>query len=173
MKKKSESSSKIPRPIHVIIDGADKTGKSTVCNLLSKFYKIPVVKMKDMKTHFDGNPETASEVFNKTVQQFKDYPFILDRGYPTSLVYSEQFGRVYDFGYIRDFIKEVKPLVVILTSKKARKEDDLIAKHDVDAIRELYTECSESHGWEIIDCTDMTPIKTADEIRKLIEQCYE
>lgn len=101
MSKKSKKQSN--KVLHIIIEGADKVGKSTVVKKLSELMELPVIKMPDMPKYFKNHrQEEASEVFNKAVVQFAHTSFIMDSGYPSSLVYSRYFMRKYDLRYITD-----------------------------------------------------------------------
>lgn len=164
MKKKSKKSS---NPIHLIIDGADKTGKSTVCDLLSEKLNIPIIKMQDMPKFFKKNPEEASEIFNKTVAQFNESSYILDRGFPSSIVYSKYFKRKYDLSYLYDIVKQIDPIVIILISDP-RESDDLVSEDEQIELIKLYRKSAIEFGWYIIDATELSPIQTAEKILKLI-----
>lgn len=106
------------KPLHLIIDGSDNLGKTTVIDILSKELKLPVVKMPNMKEYIkNNNPEEFSKLFNETIVQFAEYPFILDRGFTSSLVYSKVFNRKFDLSYIKKIEEILTPTVIILTGR--------------------------------------------------------
>lgn len=161
MKTKSDRSSK---PLHLIIEGSDKSGKSTICRLLSKKLNMPVVKMKDMPKYFNTNPEEASEVFNKTIVQFKHVPFIMDRGYPSSIVYSAYFRRKADLMYIKDIEKELKPIVIVLVTENPREEDEIVGALDQLMLNKFYRRYAVEFGWYVIEATNLTPQQICKQI---------
>lgn len=155
--------------LHLIIDGTDKVGKTTVCDILKVQLNLPLIKMKDMNVHFHVNPEVASEIFNKTIVQFKDYPFICDRGYPTSIVYSSKYERTHSLEYIEMVKKELNPVIVILVSYKQRGEDEMIAEKDRLELQDIFQQKAEFYGWNVIDTTDLTPQEVCNQI---LEICH-
>lgn len=127
------------KSLHILIDGPDGVGKTTICQLLSKKLKIPVIKMADMPKHFKNNPEAASEVYNKTIIQFKDSSFIMDRGWPTSIVYSLVYGRSYkDLEYLKDIRGKLNEKLVILIANKPFRGDKLIKSDKWKRINDEY-----------------------------------
>jgi len=150
--------------LHLVIEGVDRSGKSTVCRVLSEKLNVPIIKMQDMPRHFKKNPEEASEIFNKTVSQFKDFSFICDRFYPSSLVYSKVYKRNYDLTYINEIEKILKPRVVVLYRALPRFPDKLISKQKYAKLVVEYITQAKLHKWKLIDVGDKTP----NEIVKLI-----
>ena len=150
------------KPLHLIIVGPDKIGKTTVCELLSKKLKIPVIKMQDMPKHF-SEPELPSEVFNKALVQFKDFSFICDRGYPSSIVYSRHFSRDYNLSYIKDIEKQLDPIIVVLVGQ-TRGDDDLVTKEDQRLLMNHYILEASIHGWKRILVDGKTPAQICKEI---------
>jgi len=152
----------------LIIEGSDKVGKSTVCRLLSEKLGIPVIKMKDMPRFFKKNPEEASEVYNKTIVQFKDFSFIQDRGFPSSIVYSIYYNRRYPIDYIvHEISPELKAKVFILNSK-SRCADEIVTPTEQDELREIYNNFARIYGWNIIDCENLSPEEICNKILEKI-----
>lgn len=148
---------KKPDVLHIIVDGSDKTGKSTVCAKLSELLGMPLIKMQDMPKHFkNGQEEVASEIFNKAIVQFVHTAFIMDRGYPSSMVYSRYFMRSYDLSYIKEIVRKLDARIFIL-DVAPRKVDDIINYHQQEEIRNLYLQYAKKHGWTVIPCTGQTP----------------
>lgn len=157
------------KPLHLLIDGTDRVGKTTVCELLRLSTGLPVIKMKDMSTHFSSEPEKASEIFNKTIVQLKKYSFICDRGFPSSIVYSKIYKRKYDLSYLEDIQKELNPVVIILVSYADRGKDEIIEEKKRLELQEEYIRQSNANGWNMIDVTNLTPSQTLSEIRRVIK----
>jgi thymidylate kinase len=151
------------KPRQIIIDGVDKTGKTTTCQLLSKLLNMPIVKMKDMSKHFKDRPEEASEIFNKTIAQFSDFSFILDRGFPSSLVYNKYYNRKYDLDYLIGLHKKFKPQVFILIGNP-RATDDIVAENEQLEIGRLYETYAQKFGWQVIDVDFQSPSSIVLEI---------
>lgn len=151
------------KPLHLILEGSDKVGKTTVCNLLSKKLKLPIIKMKDMPKLFHSRPEEASEIFNKTIVQFKDFSFICDRGYPSSIVYNKYFKRGYNLSYLDSIVNDLEPKIFVLIGE-SRENDDIISKRSQRNINTLYKLFSEIHGWELIYVDNKSPEDIVDEI---------
>lgn len=162
-----KSQKKSNKPLHLVIDGADKVGKTTVCKLLSKKLGIPVIKMQDMPKFFGDNPELASEIFNKTITQFKDTSFILDRGFPSSIVYSTLFSRKYPLDYLNKIIDELNPRVVILEANP-RATDDLVTNDEQNKLRDIYMHYSRVYNWDLLICDGSTPDQICKQILKII-----
>jgi hypothetical protein len=136
MKKKSKKSS---NPLHLIVDSADGLGKTTVCDLLSLELDIPVIKMADMPDYFKKNPEAASKIYNKTVVQFKEFSFIQDRGWPTSLVYSKVYKRkVKDLDYLAEVIGKLNEKVFLLYGSKPFRSDKLVDRKKWNKLNKEY-----------------------------------
>ena len=93
----------------IIFDGPDGCGKSNICAALSDHLKIPSFKNEDEWQHFPHKSKT--EYFLNTIryahphllQYFKqtETSVILDRAYPSELVYSKIFGRKTDMDSLR------------------------------------------------------------------------
>lgn len=113
---------------HFCIEGPDGVGKSTLADQLKNFFNIPVIRL-NVKTL--NGIEIASQSFNETIVQFKQYPFILDRWWISSKVYAKVYNRTDDFSYLKHFAKILpnsyliylySPIEVLLS----RKQDELI-----------------------------------------------
>lgn len=108
------------KPLHLIIDGSDNLGKTTVVKMLSMKLGLPIIKMPNMTEYIGrGATEEFSKLFNETIIQFREYPFILDRGFPSSLVYSSIFNREFNLSYIEETEKLLDPTVFIFTGRHA------------------------------------------------------
>lgn len=145
------------KTLHLIIDGPDKVGKSTVCQLLSRRLGIRVLKLDKMHKFHKTAPEEVSEVFNDTLLNFSDISFILDRGYPSSLVYSSIYKRTYNLDYLDLFKEILKPKVFILYRSKPRAQDEIIPGSDYDKILKEYLSRAKRNRWTLIDVKDYSP----------------
>lgn len=105
-------------PMHIILDGSDNLGKTTTLNMLSEKLQLPVIKMPNMKEYIERDmTEQMSQLFSETIVQFKDYPFLMDRGYCSSIVYSKVFNRTFDLSYIDKINEELRPKIIIFTGR--------------------------------------------------------
>lgn len=106
------------QPLHILIDGADGLGKTTVIQKLSMNLQLPIIKMPNMKEYVEkGLAEEFSKLFNQTIVQFSQFDFILDRGFTSSIVYSKVFERDSDLSYLTSIRNILKPHVFILTGE--------------------------------------------------------
>jgi len=158
----------------LIIDGVDGVGKTTVCRRLSEKLGFPVIKMPGMKEYFDNSAEKMSKYFNSIVEQFNPGQFILDRGYPSSLVYSKIFERQDNLGYIPSHCKTLSAKVFILTAesatlslRKAKDEIPSITQEKRIVLDQEYKFLANFMRWEIIDTTELT---TEETCQKIIEK---
>lgn len=156
--------------MNLIIDGPDGTGKSTVCELLADFLNTPVIKMPNMKQYFEnGMTEEFSKFYNELLVQFKDFDFIQDRGFTSSLVYGKVYDRPFDYGYIDEIEDELDPKVFILTANDEvlfdrRPTDEIITQEFRIEVNKTYKDIARQRGYTIIDTTTMTP----EEVTQLI-----
>ena len=158
-----------------MIDAVDGVGKTTVCNILSEKLNAPVIKMPNMHQYFkEGNAEVFSKLFNQTIVQFKQYSFIMDRGFLSSIVYSKIYNRDFDLSYLREIEEELACKIIVLTARPevflARKANDEIIKNEFRIkLNEEYVNLAKERGYIIIDTSDMTPEEVSDEVLKKIQ----
>lgn len=100
----------------IIFDGVDKSGKSTLAKKLSEMLNIPYIKLnnisvKENEEIKDGisiathsQLETVTQLYEKGVMKNA----ILDRFYPSEVVYSKLFNRNYDIQYIKQIERRFK-----------------------------------------------------------------
>lgn len=159
MKSKEQSNSVI------IVEGVDGSGKTSVCELLSKATGYPIVKMPRMKEFFSNNAEEMSKFFNEIIVQIPR-GFVLDRGFPSSLVYSKVYNREFDLSYIKDIEKKLKANIFILTATekilKSRKNDEIIQGEMLYRINEEYLKLAVSKNWKVIDTSNITPSQVSE-----------
>lgn len=170
--------------MHVFIEGPDGVGKTTLIRKLQKSTTFPVIKMKIADKGFRlGSIEDLSYVFNTTLMQFKDYSFIVDRGFLTSLVYSKIFNRQYDFEYINIVNKTLNPVIILLTAKKStlleRRKKDKTISDDMrskvyDTYNWLYKQNQQVKKFDIfrVDTTNLTPQQVFEKVDKYLLKRY-
>lgn len=164
-------------PLHIIIDGPDNTGKSTICQLLSKRLHIPTVKMPNMKEYIEkGSTEEFSKLFNETLIQFKQYDFILDRGFTSSLAYSLVHNRPFDLSYIDKIEEELEPEVFILTGLTPNLNfeyfdlDEIYTKEQTVEVDKAFTNLATDREYDIIPVYGKTPDEIVENILALLTQ---
>lgn len=158
------------KTLHLLIDGADKLGKSTVCQMLSRYYNIPIIKMPNMKEYIKkGSPEEFSKLFNETVIQFAEYDFILDRGFTSSLVYSKVFKRDFDLSYIDKIEQILKPEVHILIGQRF-SIDDVYNVNEVNLIDKKFYDLAVMKGYHKIIVDNKSPIEICQEIISSVQE---
>lgn len=164
---------------HFILEGPDGVGKSTLANQLKEYFKIPIIRM-EVETL--NNIEIQSVIFNKTVPQFKEYPFILDRWWISSMVYAKVYNRSDDLRYIEKF-KKILPnsyLVYLhapIETLLARKNDELIVPEKLKKICAQYEEtitnelCNDYFDHTIsIDTSKQDQFKTVLEYMQILPE---
>lgn len=165
---------KLKKPLHVLIDGADNTGKSTVVNLLSRTLNIPIIKMPNMTEYIDKNQtEEFSKLFNETLIQFGEFDFIMDRGFTSSIVYSRIFKREFPLDYIPKIEQQLSPQVFIFTNQRTADystfykfdKDEIIQIEDSHVeINKEFTRLAESRDYHLINVFNKSPIDICNEI---------
>ena len=160
---------KLKEPLHILIDGADKLGKTTVIELLSRKLDLPVIKMPNAAEWIkDGSIEKVSEFYNETLIQFKDFDFIMDRGFPSSIVYSKVFERQANLDYITRIQQILSPKIFIFVGSHRKIEDD-IEKHNLEwkRINKEFYEFAEQRSFssvKLIDTDYSSPIQLCNQI---------
>jgi len=156
---------KLKLPLHLLIDGADRLGKTTVCELMSRGLDLPIIKMKNMPQYIEaGTSEEFSQLFNETVVQFAEYPFILDRGFTSSLVYSTIEQRPYDLEYIENIEKILKPKVFILTSQKNLGKDQIYSQAILEKVDAEFNKLANERNYHLISVYGKSPFEICNEI---------
>lgn len=166
---------KLKTPLHILLDGADGTSKTTICQMLSRFLNLPIIKMPDSKQYIEkGSIEEFSKFFNETVIQFLEFDFILDRGYPSSLVYSRVLGRDFDLSYIDKIEKMLKPKVFIFTTleeNNSHKDDRFLRNSDevygikvVNKIDKVFNLLAKEKGYNLINVNNKSPFEICNQI---------
>jgi len=149
----------------LIIDGADKLGKTTVVKMLSRKLNLPIIKMPDSKEFIkDGSIEKVSKFFNESLIQFQEFSFIMDRGFTSSRVYSEVFDRVANLRYIENIENILDPRIFILVGEKKEKDDLQEVNENWSDINSGFTSLAETKSYGIISTTDRSPLEICNNI---------
>lgn len=167
------------KPRHIIIDGSDGLGKTTILEKVSLILNFPIIKMPNMKQYIEeNNAEQFSMLFNQTVIQFAQYPFLLDRGYTSSLVYSKLFGRKFDLGYLKDTEEILKPLVIIFTGEYTDpcgktdyisfRGDDLFSSKEQKRIDREFCRLSRLREYPLVHVCNKTLLQVTEEVLRII-----
>lgn len=169
---------KMAQPIHLLLDGSDRLGKTTVVNLLSRMTQLPIIKMPNMSAYIKGdNPEEFSKLFNEVIVQFAETSFILDRGFTSSLVYSKVFNRPFDLSYINNIEQILKPKVFIFTGRVFHSpsprflrlgNDEIFKDNLLTEIDREFTFLAEERGYNLIEVYRKSPIEICNEILEKI-----
>lgn len=161
------------KPLHLLIDGPDSVGKTTVCGYLKEAIGIPVTHMEKAKEVFNTTKtcdiELLSYVYNQTLLQLKDHDFIVDRGFVSTLVYSMVYERnPRDLDYIDDLEKALSPEVYILINNNdevlEQRGDEVVPVADFDYIRSTYQSVAKGRGYTVIDVTEKESVQVFTEI---------
>ena len=142
--------------MNMIIEGVDKSGKSTFVRLLQSFFDEPPVVLKNSRRpKMDSNLEreilkSRYELLASVVEKNPLHRFIFDRFYPTEMAYS-LVKRGYDAledKWYWDFDKRISktrtalvyvesPILTVKARFKTGKEDYLTAA-DIEVVNDRY-----------------------------------
>jgi len=167
-----------------MIDGSDNLGKTTVINLLSRKLDLPIIKMTNMKEYIEeGDAEKYSRLYNETVVQFSEFSFIMDRGFTSSLVYSEVFSRKDDLSYIENIEQKLKPTIFILTGRNrpgaihysylgytSFSSDPIYNTESKNKIDEAFWKLAEERGYHLVEVFGKSPLEICNEIIEKINE---
>lgn len=160
-------------PLHIIIDGADKLGKTTVVNMLSRKLNLPIIKMPNSKEYIKkGTIEEMSRLFNETIVQFAEFSFIMDRGFTSSIVYSKLEDRKIDLGYLRNIENILKPKIFVLTGS-IKNEDDVYSNEDQLKINDIFEEIVLSTRSYGIKVDNLSPFDICQKIITYLEEEFQ
>ena len=130
----------------IIFEGPDKTGKTSIAQKLSEVTSIPYFKFELEKEIF--NTENAffnllKYGFPLLVQFLKQTKtdVILDRSYPSEIVYSLVFNRKTDPSILKwadKQFKEMGAVVVLCYKDKVTEQDEIIDSNYYEEIKEAY-----------------------------------
>lgn len=167
----------IKLPIHVVIDGSDGLGKTSVCQMLGRIMSLPVIKMSNMREYIKkGSAEEFSKLFNETLVQFEEYDFILDRGFTSSLVYDKVFDRKSDLIYLTRIENALQPKIFILTglvpdgTYNYFRGDEVFDNTQVLAIDREFVKLAQERGYEVIPVWGKSPMQIAKYIYHKINE---
>jgi len=153
------------KPLHILIDGADGTGKTTLVQMLGRYYDIPTIKMPVPQSEVRSGPiEELSEMFNKTIMQFHETDFILDRGFTSSIVYSKVFDRGYNLDYLKNIEQALNPQIFIITSGNPMRSDDIYSPDEVANVDSEFRILANDRGYTVIYVDGKTITEVRDEI---------
>jgi thymidylate kinase len=166
---------------HIFIEGTDAVGKSTLTKSLSKILNLDIIRMqKAVKGFKNDTIEDMSYIFSTTIAQLKNYDFIVDRGFVSSLVYSKIYKRKYNFEYINDVNKSLKPIIIILTSDigtiiRRRKVDKIITNSKRNEIIKEYENVykklkSKNYNVHLIDTTNLNKKEVLDKSIEILKK---
>lgn len=160
-------------PMHLLIEGVDGVGKSTVCELLSKRLAMPITRMPEAHFFFNASNKRAIEdaacFYNMTLLNFAPLSFIMDRGYVTSLVYSAVYRRDNDLSYTTLIEEALQPYVFVLINSdlkalEGRKVDEVIHVSDISRIQAEYLRLATFRGYQVVETKGLSPDQVADRI---------
>lgn len=151
--------SKNSSQLRIIIDGADRMGKTTTAKLLAKTLNVPLIPGVQLSSR-DRSQLTGVEIENNTKQHHlkmirRTKSFVADRGYPTSIVYSYYFKRKVSLRYLEKFDKKFQ--VFILDRINPIEVDDMLLEEENAAIADVYRFNCLVRNWDLVFCEDRTP----------------
>lgn len=163
------------KPLHIIIEGADGTGKSTVVQLLSRKYNLPIIKMPVPQDKVrTAQIEELSEIFNKTLVQFHEVDFICDRALLSSIVYSKLLNRTYNLNYINNVEQILDPVIIVMTASvdgnnRPFREDDIYSPEEINKVDMEYVTLAQLKKYPLVYVSGKPLVKVVDEAITIIE----
>jgi len=131
----------------VIMCGHDRSGKSTISDALSGKLEIPIFKVQRDKYKWDhvANLAYGTDQICQFLEQTMS-SVILDRFHPSDYVYSNLFGRKYDYDKVFDIderLSKLNALIVICYKDENayipdEEDKDFITMADYPRMTELY-----------------------------------
>lgn len=141
--------------MRIIIEGVDKSGKSTLINALKN--KVPRAVLLKLWTKPEGNQQEATAYIRRMYMNMAQMTvdlnnnYIFDRWYPSEMVYS--FKRGYDSlkdGWFYELEKEIvktRPLYILVEAdpdlirkRMAEDKEDFAKPEEVEKLQERYRE---------------------------------
>jgi len=126
----------------IILEGPDNSGKTTIAKELSRrsgisYYKFPKQNEAVQQLETANITRYASTFFADFIQQVP-VNVIMDRHYPTEMVYAKALGRPYDYEIIRyldnQFAKANACIVICMKKSYEGFHDDLIPDEYINSI---------------------------------------
>lgn len=132
----------------IVIEGPDGVGKSSICKALSKKLGFPIYRMPDVPK--DGDIEKFSQFYRKTISEVNT-SMILDRFYPSSIVYGQHFKRDVPLQDIHKIHEKRHICTFIIDTEIPYRDDDFIDEKTFHEIRSIYLSQAKSNKWKIIN----------------------
>lgn len=129
----------------IIIEGVDGVGKTSICESLSRKTGIPILRMPDT----NGDIEHMSQFYRRTVAEIQ-HPLILDRFYPSSIVYSQFFDRTPLLDDLTKIHEKKDVYIFIVDTDKPYRGDSFINEEQWPHIRKIYLDQAKINKWKII-----------------------
>lgn len=177
------------KPIILIIEGVDLSGKSTLMNTLCKAFPGIVFKITDRPRNDSYSERGKIKHYYTSILEYINHNrnkiIMLDRFYPSELVYSkvkrgyEAFGEA-DFNDYERVINNLDHLVIycnpgietILTRLKSRG-DDYINEEDIKALMGRYERFSKETRLNTLEIDTNKPVEELLEIIKATIDEYQ
>lgn len=144
--------------LSVIIEGCDRTFKTTTLRKIQALTQVPVYKAKDFSKLFtEQSKDNQSELFlnrlrfstttELDMQEQLGFDVIYDRHYPSEFVYSALYSRKTDMNLLREvdtrFKKMDAKIIIFRRHDYSGWQDDLDPDINLSRVDQLYTEfCS-------------------------------
>ena len=131
----------------IVIEGMDGVGKSTICEELSRRTGYPILRMPDIPT---TNMEEYAHFYRRMVANL-DGVYILDRFYPSSMVYGEFFQRNVPLDDVKTLHEKKEVFVFVIDRETPYRADETITEKHWPLLRNIYLDKAKQHKWKIIN----------------------
>jgi len=129
----------------IVIEGPDGVGKTAICDMLSKLTGYSTLRMPDTSKDI----EEFSHFYRRTVANIDDV-LILDRFYPSSLVYGQYFKREVLLDDLQLLHQKRDVFVFVIDADQPFRDDSFINEKQWPEIREIYLQQAKVNKWKVI-----------------------
>ncbi len=132
----------------IVIEGPDGVGKTEICKMLSNRLGYSIMRMPDIS--IDKDIELFSQFYRKTINKI-DEPLILDRFYPSSIVYGQFFKRNVLLDDLKTLVSNRSVFTFIITTDKPFRSDTFINEDQWKVINDIYLQQANLNKWTVIN----------------------
>ena len=173
----------------IIFESPDKTGKTTIAKELSKFLKIPYIKLKNISIEDNEGIDNSSvsvathsqlETFVQLYEKGVIKDAIIDRFHASEAVYSKLFKRSYDSSYIGELenrLAERNDVILVhlttpnrILKKRWKEEEKLVDESHINGLVAEYKRFYSNTKLDYIEIETGSSIDTT--MANIMQQLY-
>jgi thymidylate kinase len=123
------------KQIIIILEGHDKSGKTSIAKVLSEKIKVPIFKV--VRNKYDWDKEANLKYGTEQITQFLQQTgasVILDRWHPSDFMYSKLFGRTVDLKKINGIDRRLSQLDAVIIYCYKHQDNYEVDEEDKDFV---------------------------------------